>query len=416
MYTGSSHPPLTLKSIQSSNPAACYEYCGFPHVSRARSTREATLNAIRHPLSPSPPLDRVIVPSDRIAIALETGMPDAPECVSAIVEQLCVAGAHPQNITILRTERECRLADRDPRSSLPEMIAGSVQCMTHRRKAVEKLAYLATTASSHRVYLSRVLSEADVVIPLGTVRPVLGTSLHHANNCWFPRFSDSATWERFHPRIPRNLESLDELRSESEEVAWLLGIQFLVLGIPGGDIPLRDIVAGRTAELQDDGWNRFKTVWHHPLLERLPFAIANISGRASEQSWPNLARVLLKAQGVLSDNGVLAICCNLQETPRRELQMLLKQNDTKPHKQRHGPSDHESLLVQSIRHATDNWRVYLLSNLPQSVVESLRMIPVEKTTELQRLMSQHDRGLLWENAQYALPTVENGSSPDSDPE
>ena len=351
-------------------------------------------------------------------------MPDAPECISALIEHLCEAGARPEHITILRTERECRLADRDPRASLPQAMADKVQCMTHRRKAREKLAYLATTASSHRVYLSRVLSEADLIIPVGTVRPILGDGTlgdgnlgyggHHVNNCWFPRFSDSATWERFHPRIPRDRQSWDELRKESDEVAWLLGLQFLVLGISGGDTPLRDIVAGRPAELQGESWARYKKVWHRPVTERVPFAIANISGGDSEQTWPNLARVLLKAQGVLAENGVLAICCHLQQPPRRELQLLLKENDETRHKTSRSRPEHESLLVRSIRHATENWRVYLFSNLQPSVVESLRMIPVEKPAELQRLMSQQDRGLLWENAQFALPMNENGSVPYTD--
>lgn len=384
--------------------------CGGLPQATTRPPQDTALDrlraALQHPIAPSPPLHKIVVPGDRVVIPLETGMRDAAECVAAVVSELQLGGVDPDHISVLRSDKETRLTQHHAGAALDERVREAITWLTHHRHQREDLAYLASTQSDHRVYVHRALTEADVVVPIGTIRPLLGTQVFSTHSSWFPRFSDAETWDRFRPQTPKSQEAHHQLAAEADEVAWLLGNQFQLQVLAGGGDALHEAWAGRPQELAQVGPDRYAATWNCPLPKRVPFAIAEITGGRAEQTWSNVARVLWQAQDILEDGGTLALCSRLRSAPLRDIQPLLRREDWSRvigHEGTRGIKD--SLLMEALVHATENWRVYLLSQLPEHTVESLHLIHVAAPSEIARLATRQPGGLFWRNAQYARPFV-----------
>src|SRR5258708_5630955 len=123
--------------------------------------RAMTLGAIEAPCE-FPPLPRAVVPGDRVAIPLDPALPDLDEILGAVVETLRLAQV--DSIAVVPTA--------PARTGPPE----GVGWLVHDPDDRARLAYLATTAEENRVYLNRLLTDADIVIPIGTLGydPTLG--------------------------------------------------------------------------------------------------------------------------------------------------------------------------------------------------------------------------------------------------
>src|SRR3954447_11106547 len=127
----------------------------------------ALQDALDHPLD-FPALRQMMVPGDRVAIALDGSLTGVEPILLALKKSFDEAGVNTQDLTVVVT----------PESG-PGMFQDLPEGMTlvfHDPSNREGLAYLAATKDGRRVYLNRHLTDADVVIPVGRAGfdPVVG--------------------------------------------------------------------------------------------------------------------------------------------------------------------------------------------------------------------------------------------------
>ncbi len=132
-----------------------------------------------------PPLRQMVVPGDRVAIALDASIGGAEQVLEALLSVLQGAGIEDGSVTVLLpAPGTFAIEGRLPPGAVP---------IVHDSTDRTAIAYLATTKQGRRVYLSRHLTDADVVIPVGRLGydPILG--YRGPWSVLFPGMSDADT-------------------------------------------------------------------------------------------------------------------------------------------------------------------------------------------------------------------------------
>lgn len=351
-----------------------------------------------------PPLARSVVPGDRVAIALDHGVPRAAELIRGIVDELVGTGIEPGNITIVRTSADAADRLHDPRRLLSGDVAVEVQLRTHNSTNRDQLSYLAATADAKPVYVNTEIVEADLVIPVGVTR--VKSSLGYAGPASgvFPAFSDEHTAERYRaPRLLDSAERREKLRALADEVSWLLGAMFAVEVVPAGGEDLLHIVAGRSDLVFERSQELCDAAWSFSVPQRASVVVAAVPGANGCQTWENLARAVWAASRAVTDEGAIVLCTDLAADLGPATQRLRNAEDLPGVLREIGrerPVD--ALVAAELAHALERGPLYLLSRLDETVVEDLGIASVADETELARLVAHHESCILLGNAQHAV--------------
>ena len=128
---------------------------------------ELVRSALEHPLE-FPPFRQMVVPGDRVAIALDASLGKLGPVLHVLDELLRRSGVDAGDVTVVATP--------GGRVSLGGELPPGVAYEVHDPGDSRRLAYLATTEEGRRIYLNRKLTDADVVVPVGRLGydPVLG--------------------------------------------------------------------------------------------------------------------------------------------------------------------------------------------------------------------------------------------------
>jgi len=369
-------------------------------------TAAAVVDALAAPLD-FLPLVQMIVPGDRVVLALARRVPQAGRIVAAIVNTLIVGGTNPDNITLVLSDEEpptCSSAT----DALPESVRGAIHIVRHDPTCREALAYLAVSRSARPIYMNREIHDADVVIPIGAVRPEEALDYVGMHGGLFPTFSDSDTQQRFSKTASlMRPQKRRRRRAEAEEVAWLLGVQFTVQVVPGPDDSVLHVLAGEVQSVARRGRELCEKVWHYRVPQRASLVVAAVEGGPREQTWENFSRALFAASRAVKDDGAIVLCTQIADAPGPALRSITA------HATPEGsvPSHHvngsaESLSATLVAQARARVRVYLLSQLEGQLVEEMGLAHVSDPEEIVRLSGQYDSCILLANAQHAVPTVE----------
>ena len=383
--------------------AHCEAPRGEPLVDVATSLRAA----LDVPLD-FPPLAQAVVPGDMVAIALDHAVPQADVLIAGIVDVLVAAKVRPEDITIVRTSADAQERAADPRAQLAPELLSKVQLLTHDPTSRDELAYLAASADSKPIYLSRAICEADVVIPVGVAR--IDASLGYAGPATsvFPTFSDEQTAGRYRaPRLLDSAERREKLRALAEEVSWLLGVLFAVEVVPGGGDRVLQIVAGRSDLVFARSQSLCESAWSFSVPQRASVVVAAVEGANGCQTWENLARALWAASQAVAEDGAIAILTDLAAELGPGTQRLRNADDVNQVLREIGqerPVD--SLVAAELAHALERGPLYLVSQLDENLVEDLGIASVSDEEELARLVSRHDSCILLANAQHAVARPE----------
>ena len=338
--------------------------------------------ALEDPLE-FPPLRRAVIPGDRIAVAVAPGVPQVRELIAGLLSVLAEANVPPEDVTI------CHAQDRPTLTGPAGGLLERAHQMVHRPEDPSGLAYLAASAAAHPIYFPRVVCDADVVIPIGWRLP---TPIHRPDahvDALFPTFSDAATQRRIRegrsetPEMdvfPRDgLAALDE----AEEAAWLLGVQFAVEVVPGPRGSVLQVVAGDRESVRRESSRLCRSVWRREVDGPVPAAVASVAHADRKATWGDVVEVVARLESIVEVGGAVVICTDLAEAP--------EENEVARLTPYLGILD-DPRSVEAAR------RVYLISELPESVVESLGLIPVAASEELDRLVNQLGGGLVVEHA------------------
>lgn len=355
-----------------------------------------------------PPLASAVVPGDRVVIAMKRAMPSGPAIIAGMVASLLTSGVEPTDITVVTTEDGAA----DLLAGLPTSLRGEVRQVVHDPDNAESMAYLAASHDAHPINVNRILVDADLLIPVTTLRPTGSLGDLGVAGGIFPAFSDRATQIRYRP-VDRASWRKHAARSQRDidEMLWLLGVQLSVGVVPASDGGVLAVVAGRSESVAKQGRALADAAWSHPIDQRYDVVVAAIDGGPDQQTWNNVARALDAAAGAAADHGAIVVCSSLHHRPGPALRHLARAGTPEiPKKKgvkRDTPSD--SAIATLLHELSQDYRLYLLSELDEETVDPLGMAYVESPDDIQHLVQRFSSCLVLGGAQYAAIAETQGA-------
>lgn len=342
----------------------------------AAEADSALREALEHPRGYAP-LRQCVVPGDRVAIALGAGLPEPKRVLAVLTDVLGGSGVSPDDIAVI--------APPDLRSGPP-----GATIVAHDPEDPEKLAYLGATAGGGRVYLNRILTDADFVLPVGLLGydPMAGR-----RGPWsvlFPGMSDAPTMEasRRDPlEEPSSWGGPPDLPSDAFEVGWLLGSQFQIGVVPGSEGPV-EFVAGTAEEVRDQGAEAVDRAWRFRVESRAEVVLAGIGAPGAPTSLADLIGGLATASRLVQRGGRIVALSRAEGPIGPSLQRLAAAGETEdpPKALRGFESDPDSVDARRLAKVLAWADVYLLSGLDREVVEDLSMIPLGRPEDARKLI------------------------------
>jgi len=378
--------------------------CGTPPATPLDDLDAAVTRALAEPLE-YPPLARCTTPGDRVVLALDEGVPQAGQIAAVVIRVLAASGVQPDGITVLRTARDAHNGFGDPTGWLPEEVHSRITLAAHDPDDRRSIAYLAAFEKGEPILLNRLLTDADVVLPIGCVRHWSTAGYHGVYTPVFPNFSDGGTLLRFRSveTVERPGRAKRQLAEEADQVGWLLGVALAIQVVPGpGGRPLA-VLAGEVGAIRRRGEKLYKEAWRFSVPRRASLVVAAIEGGSEQQTWDNMGRALASAAELVVDGGAIALCSEIELAPGpavAELGSAAGREEAMRDIRRRRPEDAQS--AAQLFHALDRAQVYLLSRLEPSLVEDLEIAPISEAEELARLARRHDSCILLSNAPHAV--------------
>ncbi len=356
--------------------------------------------ALESPLD-FPPLSAATVPGDRVAIAVDEGVPCVGGVVRGAVEAFQRAGIDSEAISIVTTDLETGRLCRD---ELEKHSTKLPQFVVHDPDDEVNLCLVGLTKRHEPLVVNRTIFDADVVLPIGCARD----DMADAYGGLFPNFSNAEAIG--HYRTPANVCSPDDVAKNAKaanEAGWLIGVLMTLQVVPGTDDTVAHVVAGEPQAVARRREQLYRELWLLRSPRHASLVIANISGGAEAQNWRNVGRALATVEPLLGEGGAVVICSNLQSPPGESLSRLIGSDDLEK-TERKILRDHsaDSVPAWHVVRALGRGPVYFLSQLDSETVEDLGFAPVGDVSELARLASRHGSCAVIEDSQHAMITVE----------
>ena len=352
-----------------------------------------------------PPLAQATIPGDRVAVAIGQGMPQQLHVIDGALLALRDAGVEDQLITVLLPAGSTHV------ESLQSELAnlGHPDCCLQAHDPDDEKAhtFLGVTRAGQALRVNRTLCDADLVLSLAVTQNEPGDS-HSSFRGIFPTYSDTETISRYSAlEVEQSDETATNSFSEVEECGHLLGMGLLaqVVPAPGGEVAT--VLAGDPASVAKAAQAEYRQIWNCETPCRGNLVIAALTGDACQQTWQNVSHAIAAAEAVLEVGGSIAICTELAEPLGRSLGHLAGNNEDPQVIEREilgEPSADSGPAIRLCR-ALERGTIYLRSQLPSPVVESLGITPLESDSELERLAQSHRPCLVLEEAQRLLPTL-----------
>ena len=362
----------------------------------------AVVSALESPVD-APAFDEAILPGDRVAVAVDPAVPSLTEVVSRVASWLCERGVDPKNLAVVLAPSAApvgkTLAD-----SLRQSVSPDIETVGHDPDDREAIAYLGANEAAEAIYVNRTLVDADVVLPITCVRHKTAIDYFGAYGL-FPLLSDRMTRGKFY-RLKQLVrpQGQAEFVKWSDEAAWQLGLLVGLQVIPAGGDRIADILSGSMASLESASQESMARHWDTASVPPSQLVVALIDSAPSQQTWHDVARVLHRATRAVAPGGSIAVCSSLTapigtglrrlHSTHREPEQILRKLDS--------DTSDDALSASLILQATQDYHIYLASNLPNTAVESLSVGVIENEQQLARLIGQHSSSALIGSAQHRI--------------
>jgi lactate racemase len=328
-----------------------------------------------------PPLRLAVVPGDRVVIALGRDVPEPGPILQAVCGVLESAGVEHESITVL--------ADPDAKEEIAQAVPRGVVFQRHDPEDRKQLAYLAATSDDRRVYLNRLLTDADFVLPIGRIAHDQALGYRGPWGVIFPDLSDAETRGAFRAKLsdgPPDRSRPTAALKESNEVGWLLGGQFQI-GIVAGVAGMRNAIAGLGTEVLLQGAQEVDEVWSVRASSRAELVVAGIGRPGVTARISDVARGLATAMQLVQRGGKIVVLSRAQGPIGPAMRRIISAED--PRAAAAALRGHESAsdypaarqLVQALAWAD----VYMLSALGPDAAEELGMVGLDRPEEARRL-------------------------------
>lgn len=344
-----------------------------------------------------PALSENVFPGDRVVLAVTAAIPDIGQILDRLVVYLRQSTGPELQIEILATPAVAvHLTESRFGSPSNEPIVLEV----HDPEDEAKLAFLAVGSADQALYIHRHLFDADIVIPvhLATVNPA---DSNPTSDPLFPIFSGLANRDQFATLSPQ------QCRSDIDVVNNQLGNFFSIAIATGAGSEVQGIFAGHRAESLTQAQSCLQSYWHLSCKAPADCVIATLESSNGQSAWDDVCKALVNSDFIAATHAPLVLWTNLDQPPNKLIRsLLLKSFRTSAIA---GSADADELAV-----IIDQHPIFIHSQLPASLIESLGLGAVASTTELQRLVAKHDRTVLlrdahrWNFKRKKKPTTSRG--------
>src|SRR6516165_7101256 len=332
-----------------------------------------------------PALRRALTPDDHVIIVVDEHLPRLGELLVPILEHIALAQVAPEAITLLCPPGSVAQPWLD---RLPEAFE-EIRLEVHDPSDRKHLSYLATTRKGRRLYLNRTMVDANQVIVL-TGRgydPLLGYS--GAETAIYPAMSDEATrlegCDKMSMAAPG--KTLRSLQREAAEVAWHLGVPFLVQIIESADGEIIHVLAG-PVETSAEGQRLLDERWRVEVDAPADIVLAGVGGDPACHGFDDLSRAFACAARVAKPQGKIVVLSAAKPVLGKEADWLRQADD--PSTVLHVLRQHKAPDLQSVflwASAAQQANLYLLSKLPSELAEELFTLPLDNADQVQRLVA-----------------------------
>lgn len=362
-----------------------------------QSVHDLVLDAITQPIA-FPELGLAILDDDRVAIAIEDGVPRGPEIVQELVAWLLGRKLQPEQITVVLSGTGSIPLDAMRRALIDRE---GVRIVQHAPDDPEQLEYIAAAESADAIYIQRDLVEAAVVLPIYCIRhpEALSPSDLYAMS---PGFADAKTKQRW------NLAWLDDNRHHlhlqsklSREAGWLMGVQFALAVVPSQDGGIAGLLGGDPEQVYRTAQSQLQEAsYTEPATTKHDLVIASVEGAKDQQTWMNVARAMAKADRFLSPAGCLVVLCDVDRITDGIAQLASDEPDDELERTLLGGDLEDAFSAAVIRSVQAKRSVYLMAPLNPTEVEGLGLAPISGSADVERLSQRFRKVCLLRTSQF----------------
>lgn len=366
------------------------------------SAAELCDRALRDPLG-FPELLRCVVPGDLVVLVVDPETPFISGILPVIWEQLQSIPDGGVSLSLLLPEDASGQGWQWLRDLLPLHIQEQLTIRIHDPNDKTQISYIASAASGERIYLNRLLSDADLIVTIGLITFDSLLGFRGTSSSLFPAFSDADTLRAYrtqgHPELTP--EQQRPFRELVDEIGWLLGTQFTVQVIAGSAEAPAEILAGLPDAVMNRGRELVNRLWRFAVDEPVEAVVLSVPGGAAF-GWSQLGHALENATQLVNQGGRIIVVADLAipEGPAATMMRRCQEPEDLLKPLRREPT-FDSVEISQLIRAERRARVYLLSGLEQDVVEELGMIPVADAEELRRLVASVNQYRVIPFANYA---------------
>ncbi len=339
-----------------------------------------------------PPLASMCVPGDQVVLVVDPNLPSLSAVLGGVVEQLGSAGVEPDGITILQPARGLAAPVVDPRIGLATSLRQIVRWKRHDPDDTKSCGYLAASSSGERIYLARELLDADVVVPIFAAGFDSLVGYRSPGSLIYPGLSLSDAIQKSlgegHPEL--RPDSDRPLRQLTDELCWLLGLQFAI-GVAPSRAPGRAsaVFAGQFEAVQRQTQQFLDRSWMLQLERRADVVVVSVSTDADRVTWEEIGSAISLAQNLVQREGRILVVSSLAASPGPGLELLQSSRSAKAALQRMRKELPPDLLSCTQVAAAAAWsHVSLLSRLDADLVEEMQLAPVSTPDEALRWIDQ----------------------------
>ncbi len=347
---------------------------GGSPASEVADPRELARESLASPRS-YPPFARAVVPGDRVVVPLDPALPDAAPILEAVVATLRTAEVESIDVV-------CP-------GPAPAGVLDGVTWHVHDPDDRAQIAYLASTGDGRRVYLNRLLTDADLVVPIGTLGYDATLGYRGPWSVIYPGLSDRETQARYRAQAVEEPPDRERPRSgleESTEVSWLLGCQFQV-GVLPGDRGTGRVLAGLESAVRAEGAEAIDATWTFRVEGRSDLVVAGIGAPGRPTTIDDLAAGLATAARLVRRGGkVVALTTARGEVGPAVRRLAGAENPRAALNRLRGhEADPDYPAARQLAAALAWADIYLYSGLDPEVVDDLSLIPLDRPEEARKL-------------------------------
>jgi len=350
-----------------------------------------------------PELIRCVVPGDQVVLTVDPETPFVSQIIPVVWEQLQSLPDGGVSLTLLLPDDPSGQGWQWLRESLPLPIQQQLTVQIHDPSDRTQISYVASSAAGERIYLNRLLSDADLIVTIGLITFDSLLGFRGTSSSLYPAFSDAATLRESrtqgHPELTP--EQQRPFRELVDEVGWLLGTQFTVQVIAGSADSPAGVLAGLPDAVMNRGRDLVNRIWRFSIDEPVDAVVLSVPGGPAF-GWRQLGTALENASQVVTQGGRIIVVADLVSPEGPAATMLRRcqepENLLKP--LRREPT-FDSVEISQLIRAERRARVYLFSGLDVDVVEELGMFPVADEAEFQRLVTSVGKFRILPFANYA---------------